>query len=101
MSKLLPSFREKIQRFLFKQSKTPGWDFTDAPDPRQEAQVKHKMPSLIWSYLLGLISNQPTLRDVEAMMKDLSPFGRKLIDLPKSDTMLYEEAKRLDAGYFM
>jgi len=54
---------------LVKQSKTPGWDFSDAPDPRQEAQVEHKMPSLIWAYVLALISNQPTLRDVEAMTK--------------------------------
>ena len=71
---------EKIQRFLIRQTKTPGWDFSNAPDPRQEAQVEHKMPSLIWTYVLALISNQPTLRDVEAMTKELSPVGRALVE---------------------
>ena len=74
------SNNEKIQRFLIRQTKTPGWDFSDAPDPRQEAQVEHKMPSLIWTYVLALISNQPTLRDVEAMTQELSPVGRALVE---------------------
>ena len=91
---------EKIQRFLIKQSKTPGWDFSDAPDPRQEAQIEHKMKALIWSYVLGFISNQPTLRDVEAMTHELAPFARALLEKPTSDTTLYEEAKRLSSEYF-
>jgi len=92
---------EKIQRFLIRQTKTPGWDFSNAPDPRQEAQVEHKMPSLIWTYVLALISNQPTLRDVEAMTKELSPVGRALVEKPKSDTTLYEVVKRLETEYYL
>ena len=38
------------------------------------------MPSLIWTYVLALISNQPTLRDVEAMTQELSPVGRALVE---------------------
>lgn len=59
------------------------------------------MSSLIWSYLLGLISNQPTLRDVEAMSKTRALFVRRLIEKPTSDTTLYEEAKRLQSEYFL
>jgi hypothetical protein len=92
---------EKIQRFLFRQTKTPGWDFSDAPDPRREAQVEHKMPSLIWTYVLALISNQPTLRDVEVMTQELSPAGRALVQAPKSDTTLYEVVKRLETEYYL
>jgi len=92
---------EKVHKFLFRQSKTPGWDFSDAPDPRREAQVEHKMPSLIWTYVLALISNQPTLRDVEVMTQELSAAGRALMQAPKSDTTLYEVVKRLQSEYYL
>ncbi len=53
------------------------------------------------TYVLALISNQPTLRDVEVMTQALSPAGRALVEEPKSDTTLYEVVKRLQAEYYL
>jgi hypothetical protein len=92
---------ERVQRFLIKQKSKPGWDFSDAPDPRKEGMINHEMSSIIWSLELGLIANHPTLRDVEAMTKELAPWARKLVPAFVSDTTLDTEARRLDDGYLV
>lgn len=90
---------QRVQKFLVKQMNKPGWDFSDAPDPRKEAMTDHKMQSIIWSLELGLISNQPTLRDVELVTKDLSCSARKMVPDAISDTTLDTELRRLDVRY--
>ena len=91
----------RIQRFLAKRAKNikKGWDYSDAPDARQQGKVNHEEASILWSMELGLTSNQPTLRDVEEMTERLGPWARPLVPLPISDTTLDTEARRLDHDY--
>jgi hypothetical protein len=74
MKKLKPP-KGRVQRFLAKRAKKKkkGWDYSDAPDERQQGKVGHEMASILWSMELGLTSNQPTLRDVEAFGPRLPP----------------------------
>lgn len=97
----LQTKEQRVQRFLIKQKNKPGWDFSDAPDPRKGGMVDHEMSSIIWSLELGLIANHPTLRDVEAMTKELAPWARKLVTASISDTTLDTEARRLDERYLL
>lgn len=54
------------------------------------------MPRLIWALLLGLMSNQPTLRDVEELIPELGAWARKLVGPMVSDTTLDTELRRMD-----
>ena len=92
---------ERVQNFLVKQMKKPGWGFIDAPDPRKEGMVKHQMQSIIVSLKLGLIANHPTLRDVENMTEELALWARKLVPQSISDTTLDTELRRLDYQYLL
>jgi len=93
--------KERTQRFLAKRArkKQKGWDYSDAPDVRQQGKVDHEMESILWSMELGLTSNQPTLRDVEEMTEELGPWARSLIPERISDTTLDTESRRLNHDY--
>jgi len=93
------SLPDRTLRFLSKQARKPSGNFEDAPDERQAGKVTHAVPSLLWALELGLISNQPTLRDVEAMTARLAPWGRSLVPEPISDTTLDMAARALDPAY--
>jgi hypothetical protein len=100
MRKIKPP-KDRIQRFLAKRArkKEKGWDFSDAPDERQQGKVGHEMESVLWALQLGLTSNQPTLRDVEEMTEKLGPWAHPLVSEKISDTTLDTEARRLDHDY--
>jgi len=89
----------RIERFIKKKSQKPGWDFSDAPDTRQEGKVEHEQRHILNSLVLGLAANKPTLRDVEEMTRDLRRSFRALVPSPISDTTLDTEARRLDVAY--
>ena len=93
--------KERVQRFLAKRAKKKkkGWDYSDAPDERQQGKVSHEQASILWSMELGLTSNQPTLRDVEEMTEKLGSWARPLVPDRISDTTLDTEARRLDHDY--
>jgi len=93
----------RIQKFLKRhiKSKTKGWDYSDAPDPRQQSKVVHPMASILWTLELALTSNQPTLRDAEQMTESLGSWARTLVPSPISDTTLDTESQRLDAEYLL
>jgi len=57
------------------------------------------MSSILWSLTFGLISNQPTLRDVEEMTRNLNSIARKLTPRAISDTTLDTEIRRLNHDY--
>jgi len=99
MNQLSPS--ERIQRFVGKRvkNKQKGWDFSDAPDPRQQKKVRHPMSAILWALELGLTSNQVTLRDVEEMIKKLGRWVKSLIPSCISDTTLDSMSRRLDPEY--
>lgn len=97
----ISSPEKRIQSFLLKQSKKPAWDFADAPDVRKEELVSHEMGSILWALELGLMSNQPTLRDVEAMTHKLAAWGRRLVPEGISDTTLDTESRRLNEEYLL
>lgn len=88
-------------RFLRKRvrNKQKGWDYSDAPDPRQQTKVTHKRDAILWSLELGLVSNQPTLRDVEELMENAASWTKPLVSEWVSDTTLDTEARRLDVDY--
>ncbi len=92
---------KRIQRFIQKRVKNraKGWDFSDAPDQRQEKKARIEMWSILHCLELGLTSNQPTLRDVEALSERLGPWAKRLVPGRISDTTLDTEARRLDPEY--
>ena len=91
----------RARRFIRKRlgNKQKGWDYSDAPDPRQQSKVTHKMDAILWSLELGLMSNQPILRDLEEMTENAAPWTKALVSKSVSDTTLDTEARRLDADY--
>lgn len=91
--------KARIEATIKRRSKKPGWDFSDAPDHRQEGKVEHERKHVLNSLLLGLVANKPTLRDVEGMTRDLRLTFRSLVPAPISDTTLDTESRRLDPGY--
>ena len=94
---------ERVQRYLAKKAgnEAKGWDYGDAFDPRQEAKVTLPMKSILWALELGLISNQPTLRDVEILITRLGAWGRTLVPGPISDTTLDTEVRRLSVDHLL
>lgn len=91
----------RVQLFLAKKvkNKKKGWDFSDAPDKRQQKKIEHKMDAILWALQLGLTSNQATLRDVEEMTNGLGSWARSLIPARISDTTLDTESRRLEHDY--
>lgn len=94
---------ERVQRFLAKRAgnRKKGWEHSDAPDPREQAKVTISMEAILWALELGLLSNQPTLRDVETLSERLGSWGRTLVPEPISDTTLDTELRRLSADYLL
>ncbi|MBW6496576.1 MAG: transposase [Burkholderiaceae bacterium] len=95
--------KKRVQRFLAKRArnKAKGWDYSDAADPRQQAKVTLPMESIVWALELGLVSNQPTLRDLETLCKQLGSWGRTLVPETISDTTLDTEVRRLSPDYLL
>lgn len=91
--------QSRIERAIKRRSKKPGFDFSDAPDSRQEGKVTHEKKHILNGLLLGLAANKPTLRDVEEMAQDLRLEFRSLVPVPISDTTLDTESRRLDVEY--
>ena len=83
---------------LFEKGKA-GWDYSDAPDPGQSGKVKHSMGAILYAMELGLLSNQPTLRDVEQQTGMAEGLSKTLIPSSISDTTLDTEAQRLNSEY--
>ncbi len=92
---------KRIQRFVGKRvrNNAKGWDYSDAPDPRQQKKVKHPMPAILWALEFGLMSNQVTLRDVEALIQRLGRWLKALIPSCISDTTLDTMSRCLDSDY--
>ena len=95
----MSNLKDRVYRFLRKQKKKKAWDFADAPDPRQQSKVVHPIGCILHALQLGLLGNQPTLRDVEEMTQDSGLLLRSLVPDPISDTTLATEAQRLDPDY--
>ena len=89
----------RIEATIKRRSKKPGFDFSDAPDNRQERKVTHEQKHIVNGLLLGLTANKPTLRDVEEMTQDLRLSFRSLVPTLISDTTLDTESRRLDVEY--
>jgi hypothetical protein len=92
---------DRVHRFLSRRKKKKPWSFSDAPEPRQQGKVGHPMPRVYNALWLGLLSNEPTLRDVELMTQDLGGWGRSLVPEPISDTTLDTESRRLSEPYLL
>jgi hypothetical protein len=101
--KKVTSKQERVQRFLTQRvrKKEKGWDYNDAPDVRQQRKVEHAQESILWALELGLVSNQPTLRDVEELTANLSRWPRTLVPESISDSTLDTEIRRLDPVYLL
>lgn len=92
---------KRIQRFVGKRvrNSAKGWDYSDAPDPRQQKKVTHPMSAILWTLELGLLSNQVTLRDVESLIQRLGRWLKSLVPASISDTTLDMVSRRLDPEY--
>ncbi|MCK5805232.1 MAG: ISAs1 family transposase [Lentisphaeria bacterium] len=92
------SQQERAARFLKKKLRKghKGWTHRDAPDVRQAGKVTIPMSHILWSLELGLLSNQPTLRDVEELTQGAAGWIRSLVPAAISDTTLDTEVRRLD-----
>ena len=101
--KMPKAAEERVQRFLAKRARNnaKGWDYSDAPEPRQEAKVTLPLESIVWALELGLVSNQPTLRDVETLNGRIGSWARTLVPESISDTTLDTELRRLSAEYLL
>lgn len=99
----VPTKAERVQRFIAKRArnKQKGWDYKDAPDLRQQRKVEHAKESILWALELGLVSNQPTLRDVEELTENLSRWMRTFVPEGISDSTLDTESRRLDPAYLL
>ena len=96
LGKVVGNARKRVQRFLAKLPDMPGWSFGKVRDRRQQAKVTHPMPDVIRSLVLGLLSNLPTLRDVEEAVPEQGRWVRKLVGTAPSDTTLDTELRRMD-----
>lgn len=90
---------DRAFKVLAKQARKPSGSFADAPDERQPRKVRHTKSSLLWALELGLLANEPTLRDVEALTERLHPSLRQLVPEPISDTTLDTAARALAPDY--
>lgn len=99
----IASLPGRAQKFLAKRVRNPhkGYDYTDAPDSRQQKKVDHPMEAIVWALELGLVSNQPTLRDVEQLGATLGRWAKTLVPQSVSDTTLDTELRRLDPDYLL
>ncbi len=95
----MSNLTDRVYKFLIKQQKKKAWDFSDAPDERQAGKVVHKMGAVHHALQLGLLGNQPSLRDVEDLTDDRGLLLRSLVPEPISDTTLSTEAQRLEPDY--
>ena len=87
---------ERVQKVLRQLRKRPGWNFRDLVDAREEGQCEHSMASVVWALELGMLSNQPTLRDVEQLTEECQGNARVLVPKRISDTTMATELCRLD-----
>jgi F0F1-type ATP synthase membrane subunit a len=94
--KIVDVVKQRVQKFLLKQFKKKGYNFSDAPDHRQQGKITHSMGSIIWSCIFGLMANKKTLRDVEEMTQNLNEMASKLVSQQISDTTLDNEIRRMD-----
>ena len=92
------SQQERTLHFLEKKLRKghKGWTYRDAPDVRQASKVTIPMSHILWSLELGLLSNQPTLRDVEELTQRAAGWIKSLVPTAISDTTLDTEVRRLD-----
>lgn len=98
MARLL-SKDERVQRFLARQAKKPGWSFGDAPDVRQQAKCKHRMPSLLWATVLSLAAGRKSSRGAEFQTERMRGWARGLVPERISDTTLQMRVRRFDDSY--
>lgn len=94
--RLLLATAKRVERFFRRQAKSDAFSFSDAPDPRQIAKVKHPMPSVLNALLGGLLRNDSTLRKVEGVGGSDAPFSAPA---RISDTQLHDLLPRIDQAY--
>ena len=92
----LQSKDQRVHRFLARHAKKPSWGFAFLPDVRQAGKVEHPIGRVFNSIFLGLLTNKPTLRDVEEMAESLGFWTQKLVDKKVSDTTMDSELRRME-----
>lgn len=92
---------QRVQRYLRRQAKKRGYDFSDAPDPRQQGKVRIPRGTICWALLLGMLGGRRSGRTAESLTKKLEGWARTLVPQPISDTTLHTEAARLDDAHII
>lgn len=85
----------RVQKLLDRQLTAPAYRWGDVTDPRAKRGRRWSLSELCNAALLGLLSNCPSLRDLEGLTDDLGPTGRQYVAKRVPDTTLWDLLPRL------
>ena len=78
----------RVQRFVGRQLKRPGYCWGEVRDPRECRGRRWKFKELMNAMLLGFVSGCGSLRKTERLTKGLGRFGRRYVSRRVPDTTL-------------
>lgn len=90
---------DRIGTSLKKQLGKRGWDFSGAPDWRQQGKVKVPVHAALYLMLIAMMRRCETLRDVENVGGKLGGWLRGIVPMGASDTTLDSICRKLDHEY--
>lgn len=80
----------RVQKFLDRHLKSPGWQWEEIRDPRGQRGRRWPLKELLNSLFVGLVTDCATLRDVEMLSEELGPVGRQYVGRRVPDTTLWD-----------
>lgn len=87
---------ERVSRFFLRHAKGKSRDFREVPDCRQQAKVTWPLSQVLQALVFGVLSHEPTVRDVEEFCRRLGSWARKWIPGVISDSTLDSIARQVD-----
>jgi predicted transposase YbfD/YdcC len=85
----------RVQKFLDRHGKSPGYRWGDLTDPRARRGRRWKLTELVSALFKGMLAACPTLRAVEGMTDEMGPQGRQDVPRRVPDTTLWALIPRL------
>ena len=87
----------RVQRFVGRQLKSPGYRWGEMSDPRQARGRRWALNELMNAMLMGFVSGCGSLRKVERLTKGVGRFGRRYVSRRVPDTTMTDLIPRLSA----
>jgi predicted transposase YbfD/YdcC len=85
----------RVQRFVGRQLKSPGYRWGEVSDPRQTRGRRWALSELMNAMLMGFVSRCGSLRKVERLTKGVGRFGRRYVSRRVPDTTMTDLIPRL------